>query len=185
MSLAALTRAVRDQLKAAAPDGLALLLTQCEVMADDRPPPRCPNTFYAVHGQATEAGIYSMAVWENYNINVTISVRLMASFDRIATDEMLATGAAFYERSDDVRACLMAQWVSVLNRANAYVGVNDLSATTHRRFIEPLVYTGTDGNPRLVGGSWFWGDPKHENCGLRQTIRFHGAKCIQDLPTLT
>jgi hypothetical protein len=178
---------VRDAIRAA---GFNYGKTECEIMDDGRPPPRCGAVFVAVHGGSSRS-IADNQLFELYSFSVTLTMRLArVSFDRIG-DQLIARNVArdplanregFNAKVEQLRALLHMNWrVTVLTGQTPNSANDNLSAWatgTVYGFCEPARYR-TSEVPKLVGGDWFGAEPDIEDFGVKSEIRFEGAKRFQ------
>ncbi len=190
--LDALLYAVRDAIRAA---GMNYGKAECELCDDEgKPPPRCGNVFVSVHkGKTREwSGNNDNNLAELYDFSVTLTMRLgRVSLDNLG-DQLIARNIArvpqanregFNAKVEQLRAFLHMNWrITVLVNQTPASANDNLSAWavgTVYGFVEPARYRGSGGGTQLVGGEWFDADPEAEDFGIKQELRFEGAKRFQ------
>ena len=185
----ALLFAVRDSVRAA---GFSYDQASCGITedSDGRPPPRCGNFFVAIHS-GTEKNDSVRNLDSRYGFSVTLTARVTIPLDRLG-DQMIARNIelvplgqrqGFNHKVEQLRGFLNMNWrITVLTGQSPNSANDNLSAWatgTVYGFIEPAMYRGPDGPPRLVGGEWFGADPEAEDMGIVQRLRFDRARRMQ------
>lgn len=195
-----LTLAVRDQLRAAVVyGGLALDVSECEVMADGKPPPGCGIKFAAVH-QGPRRNRLLTGDESEFGCMVTLSWKTSAPFDRIGTAEIEVVDG-LDDFADSVWNCIFAhQWgvdpTGVMNKADQYLAARTSDPLAdppdYYQWVEAL-YPQDMTVPQPVREEWFnatrtghqtRGSQYAETmqfCGFSVAITFGGAKRIQRL----
>lgn len=181
MSQRALLLAVRDVLRAAAPNGLGLPFSQCEVEPDGRPPASCGELYFAVHaGEWAASDVEGLD--ESFGFQLTLTVRA----GKVPEDEIGASllyGPAGTSAEEWLRKALTFLHLDrggdlVLQRANAYVGAS------FNGFVEPPRFR-SGGPPQLKGPDWFGAVPAGKGraapAGVAQTLTFAGARRVQTI----
>lgn len=165
----------------------------CEIMDDHdggRPPPRCGNYFAAIHGgKSRNDSVRNLD--ERFGFSVTLTMRVTIPIDRIGSQmiarniELVPLGQrqGFNHKVEQLRGFLDMNWrLTVLTGQTPNSANDNLSAWASGSvygFVEPAMYKGVNGPPRLVGGEWFGADPEAEDMGIVQELRFDGARRMQ------
>ena len=182
----ALLYAVRDGIRGA---GINYGKSECEIMDDGRPPPRCGNFFASVHdGRMTSDADNQLNEW--YEFKVTLTMRVTVPLDRVG-DQQLARNVArvplgerqgFYAKVDRLRGLLHMNWNFVTGVARTPPSANDYLAAwstgTVYGFCEPMRFIGME-MPKLVGGEWFGAEPDAEDVGIKAVLSFGRCRRFQ------
>ena len=186
----ALLYAVRDGIRAA---GFRYGIAECEIMDDGRPPPRCGNTFVAIHAGADRSTADNQ-LHEYFSFLVTLTARVTVPLDRVGDQQLsrnlerapLGIRQGFYAKRDQLRAYLHMNWqITVYTEQNPPSANDNLSSWltgTVYGFCEPARYKGSS-VAKLVGGEWFGADPESEDMGIVSEMRFEGARRFQPQTT--
>ena len=188
MSFRALLYAVRDQLRSAAPVGvnppaaMNLAASDCEVMADERPAPRCGQRFVSIY-RAGRSSIDQVSLDEYYNFNIAVTQRVNGPFDQWALNTLYDFNNTPSGKNgldgfcDAIRAFVHkdSENYFISNLASQYLGNIPLngviSGTPPLGFVEAIAFTG-DEIPRIVGASHFHADPDSDQYGFCQILHF-------------
>lgn len=183
----ALLYSIRDGIRAA---GLGYDASSCEIMDDERPPPRCGNYFVSVHsGMMTSDMDNVLNEW--YSFSLTLTMRVTVPLDRVG-DQIMARNIArvplgerqgFYAKADRLRSLHMSWKRTVLLGQNPPSANDNLKAwapdgATVYGFIEPMRFLSIEA-PKLVGGEWFSADPEAEDVGIKSTLQFGKCRRVQ------
>lgn len=155
--------------------------SQCGRGLDGRPPPACGPVWVSVWGEGKRpADPPDDNLDERFGVNVTVTIRTAAAWDRIIRHRDELEG-----RVNAIRALVQRDSLdhSLKNAANALAGRTHSAADTARRvgFCEPLALEGIDA-VRECGEDWFMAKSKAKGgppAGLAQTVRFGGARLLQ------
>lgn len=182
----ALLYAVRDGIRAA---GMGYDQASCDIMDDDRPPPRCGNYFVSVHGGAARSDSDN-ALNEWYSFSMTLTMRVTVPLDRVGGQQIARNIAripqgertGFYAKMDRLRAYLHMNWrLTVLSAQNPASANDNLAAWTNGTvygFCEPMRYK-SETAPVLVGGEHFGSDPDADDIGIKATMTFDRCRRMQ------
>lgn len=187
----ALLYAVRDGIRAA---GINYDSATCEIMDDERPPPRCGSYFASVHGGMTRSDADNQ-LNELYEFKVTLTMRVTVALDRVG-DQQIARNIArvplgekqgFNAKVDRLRALLHMNWGFVVLTGRTPNSANDNLAAwatgTVYGFVEPMRFLSPMEAPVLVGGEWFSAEPDAEDVGIKSTLSFGGCRRMQPVTT--
>lgn len=182
----ALLYAVRDGIRGA---GINYDVATCEIMDDERPPPRCGNFFVSVHSGKAR-GDRDNQLFELYDFLVTLTVRVTVPLDRVG-DQIIARNIAriplgerqgFNAKVDRLKTLIHMNWrMTVLSGQNPSSANDNLSAWANGvvyGFCEPMRFLNVE-VPKLVGGEWFGADPGADDVGLKATLKFGNCKRFQ------
>jgi hypothetical protein len=178
----ALLYAVRDGIRGA---GYNYNQNSCEIMGDDRPPPRCGDRFAAVY-QMPSQSVMMNALDEYFAFGVTLTRRVTVPLDRLG-DQLLAKKVArklartigFNAECEQLRAFLHMNW-GILQDANQNLISLEPDANMVYGFVEPAHFAGME-TPILVGGEWFNAEPEASDVGLKAELRFDGTRRLQPI----
>lgn len=167
----------------------------CEIMDDERPPPRCGNYFASIHGGMVTSTADNQ-LNELYSFSVTLTMRVTVPEDRVG-DQLMARNIArvplgerqgFYAKTDRLRALLHMNWGCTVLTGRTPASANDnLVAWAEPKtgqvygFCEPMRFLNMEA-PKLVGGEWFGADPEADEVGIKATLQF--GKCRRMQPVL-
>ncbi len=182
----ALIYAVRDAIRSA---GINYDAATCEIMDDERPPPRCGNYFASVHDGMMRSDSDNQ-LNEFYEFKVTLTMRVTVPLDRVG-DQQIARNIAriplgerqgFYAKIDRLRRLLHMNWAIVVLTGQTPNSANDnlaaWSSGTVYGFVEPMRFLSVEA-PKLVGGEWFSSEPDAEEVGIKATLSFGGCRRMQ------
>jgi len=185
--LDALLYAVRDGIRKA---GLNYGYTECEIMEDGQPPPRCGNWFVAIHDGVSKSTADNQ-LFELYDFSVTLTARLgRVTIDRVG-DQLIARNIkrtpdanrdGFNAKVEQLRAYLHMNWQITVLQGQTPNSANDnlvaWSTGTVYGFVEPARYRGAS---RITGtpAGWFAEEPGEDSFGVKAELRFEGAKRFQ------
>ena len=188
----ALVYAVRDYVRSL---NIGYGVRECEITDDDgHPPPRCGNWFVSVHRCESRAwdGYNDNNLAELYSFSLTLTARLgRVSLDRVGDQliarnlvrEPLGNREGFNAKVHQLAGLLHMCWPMTVLTGQSPNSANDNIAAwatgTVYGFVEPARFRGTAGQTQLVGGEWFSSEPDAEDFGLKQELRFEGAKRVQ------
>lgn len=182
----ALLYAVRDHIRKA---GINFDQASCEIMDDERPPPRCGNFFASVHSGAMTCDTDNN-LDERYEFAVTLTMRVTVPLDRVGDQQMarniarvpLGERQGFYAKAERLRRLLHMNWNIVVVTGQTPNSANDNLAAwatgTVYGFTEPMRFQRME-FPKLVGGEWFDAEPDAEAFGMKATIQFGRCRRLQ------
>lgn len=192
MSMKELALAVRDFIRADAPEGMGYRDDQCECMSDGRPPPKCGDVFISIHDGPVKS-ISRTCLDEYYSLVVTVTQRApKMPFDRFGTDLLKKAAVGLNDRVRALRARLHGNYV-ILNAANTLLGVptdpNPVpplpgAGDPPLGFYEPLWVRREIVKAKLVGGDWLHANPDEEAAALVVDINLDGARRTQPMENL-
>lgn len=182
----ALLYAVRDGLRAA---NVGYDHASCEIMDDERPPPRCGNYFASIHGGKISSDADNQ-LSELYSFSVTLTARVTVPLDRVGDQQIsrniarvpLGERQGFYAKTDVLRRLLHMNWAFTVLTGQMPFSANDnlsdwCSGIVYG-FCEPMRFLSMD-QAVLVGGEWFNADPEAEDIGIKSTLQFGKCKRFQ------
>lgn len=189
----ALVYAVRDGIRAA---GFGYDHTNCELMDDGRPPPRCGNFFISIHDAVIRnSNDNQMHDW--YEFKVTLTMRVTVPLDRLGDQQMYinlireeARKKGFYAKAERLKNKLHMNWEMVVQFGNSattgYNSANDnllewvdsSEQTTVYGFCEPMRFINME-FAKVVGGEWFASEPDAEDVGVKSTLSFGRCRRFQ------
>lgn len=147
MSLSALTIAVTSRIQ----DALNITGKICDVMPDERPPPRCGMEFISVYGRSWSPGIVSPDVGldEMYDVDCALTFRI-GKFPTARRAETVYLNA-FRTMESRLREIVLAvhMQTKILTEANKEI------PTGQSQIVEMLRWLGSDAGPKPVGPDHF------------------------------
>jgi len=176
VSFRAYLLAIRDDFRAPNPNGLGLKTADCDVTPGGKPPPRAGKMFVSIHAGSRSQGSDTHCHRE-YAAHITLSLRIDMPFDRIGSDVLEQAQMGLDDRADAIIARMQNQQWELMAAANTKIdqAVGELVANG---FLEPLRYRSDNGEPVIMDGSWYQGDPDELSAAVL-TIQFGGAKRLQ------
>lgn len=182
MSVRALETAVLTWLQKPVVDGgLGYNKTNSAIVGPDgRPHPRAGTWFVGVHS-AYQRGRQEGSSEEEYGIDITVSRRLEAPFDRIGPEVKNHAVQGLNQHCEAIKAMMLRRQYSIIATANNIIGASS-------GFVEPLFFIDGDARSVEVSADWYSADGSEEGMntvGLKRTMRFGGAVRIQALESVT
>lgn len=184
MSQDALAGAVKDWLRSK----LSLEELECDLVAGGQPVPGSGQEFIGIHDdgwQDSPHGDFDLD--ESFGILITVTRRMgMYPLDTIGSHLLYKWGEGLGPRLRQIIAgeARLHMNYTVMNAANAIIGDGSSG------FVEPLRFKGV-GPVMLKGPDWFYAraETRQEGkrtvsmgvCGVARTIRFGGARRVQNL----
>lgn len=182
----ALLVAVRDAIRAG---GMNYDEATCEIMDDERPPPRCGDKFVSING-AKERNDSDRNLDVYIDFKVTLTVRVIGPLDNLGPNMMVRSIAnvplrqrqGFYAKCEQLRNFLHKNWSIVVLQGQSPPSANDnlvaWSTGTVYGFVEPMRYASME-QPTLKGGEWFSADPEDDSVGMKSTLQFVRCRRLQ------
>lgn len=186
MSMHALLLTVRNTIRST----LGYADKDCDLAPPDgQPPPSCGDVYVAVHEGSSQMNVSYSDFDEVVNIDVTVTMKLRGvAFDRLTQQLLYGDEKSLDRRARAIAAAIHADTTggAVTNAANALKELlPPAEGHSVQGFFEPLRCAGIE-KAREVGPAWFHANLDNPNlvlsnfCGYTKTIRFVGARRIQE-----
>lgn len=178
--LSALLLAVRNQLRTS----LTLDASGCGIQLDAQPPPFFGQQYISIYGTSWKPTSEVMeGIDENFSLSIALTKRFpYAPKDRVA-DELYINLVGGME-------LLIRQINGIVHRSNPIQIATNVIVTAQfssaSKFIEPLVWKGSDSNPTIMNGAWCGSDDEklmNDPAALLMQTYFGDARRVQSLAT--
>ena len=110
---------------------------------------------------------------------MTVSLRINEPVDRVGPDLLEKATSGLDDVADSIIAVMENYQWAIMNAANALIDTAAGGSGVANGFVEPLRYTGDDGEARLVPGDWYEATAAADYSAAVLTIRFGRAKRLQ------